>query len=220
MRDSFSIFRSTFEALKAFPPDDMKAALIMMGEYAMDGITPEPEGTAAYGLFCSVRPLIDRSNRRSEAGRAGGKQTEANCKQTEANVKQSGSKLKQSGSKPEANGSKLEAKEKEESRKEKDIKEIEKESVKKERRFAPPTPDEVRDYAQTHGYNCNAERFCDYYESKGWLVGKARMKDWKAAVRNWSRNQRQGETAKGTKFSNFKQRGYDMDDLERKLLGV
>ena len=34
-----------------------------------------------------------------------------------------------------------------------------------------------------------ALKFVDYYESKGWLVGKAKMKSWKPALRNWQRNQ-------------------------------
>jgi hypothetical protein len=33
-----------------------------------------------------------------------------------------------------------------------------------------------------------AEKFVDYYSSKGWLVGKSKMKDWKASVRNWTKN--------------------------------
>ena len=30
-----------------------------------------------------------------------------------------------------------------------------------------------------------AERFWNFYESKGWLVGKVPMRDWRAAARNW-----------------------------------
>lgn len=56
-------------------------------------------------------------------------------------------------------------------------------------RFVPPTPAEVRDHAATFGYTVDAERFCAYYGSKGWVVGKAPMKNWKLAVANWSRNE-------------------------------
>ena len=62
---------------------------------------------------------------------------------------------------------------------------IDKES--KSKRFIPPTVDEVRVYIQENGYNVSAENFVDFYESKGWLVGKNKMKDWKAAVRTWER---------------------------------
>jgi len=83
---------------------------------------------------------------------------------------------------------------------EKDI-EIDKERVKKEsRHFVPPTLSEVKAYCQDRvreGHPAvNPERFIDFYESKGWMVGKNKMKDWKAAVRTWEnrRNEEKGES--------------------------
>ena len=52
-------------------------------------------------------------------------------------------------------------------------------------RFTPPTVDDVAAYVREKGYHVNAERFVSFYQQKGWMVGKNRMKDWKAAVRNW-----------------------------------
>lgn len=52
-------------------------------------------------------------------------------------------------------------------------------------RFTPPTIDNVAAYVSEKGYHVNAERFVSFYQQKGWMVGKNRMKDWKAAVRNW-----------------------------------
>lgn len=57
------------------------------------------------------------------------------------------------------------------------------------RHMIPPKIEMVEAYINEHGYNVNAQSFMDYYESKGWLVGKTKMKDWQAAVRNWSRNE-------------------------------
>lgn len=54
-------------------------------------------------------------------------------------------------------------------------------------RFVPPTADEVRLYCGEKGYSVQADSFVDYYTSNGWKVGKNPMKDWKAAVRTWSR---------------------------------
>lgn len=51
--------------------------------------------------------------------------------------------------------------------------------------FTPPSADDVADYVREQGYHVNAERFVAFYEQKGWMVGKNRMKDWKAAVRSW-----------------------------------
>ena len=52
-------------------------------------------------------------------------------------------------------------------------------------RFTPPTPTDVERYATEKGLTIDADKFCDFYESKGWMVGKNKMKDWKAAVRGW-----------------------------------
>lgn len=55
-------------------------------------------------------------------------------------------------------------------------------------RFAPPTVEEIKSYCLERKNLVDAERFHDFYESKGWLVGKTKMKDWKAAVRTWEKN--------------------------------
>ncbi len=53
--------------------------------------------------------------------------------------------------------------------------------------FRPPTTQEVTDYTITRPIKIDADRFVDFYASKGWMVGKNKMKDWKAAVRNWEK---------------------------------
>lgn len=66
-----------------------------------------------------------------------------------------------------------------------------KESIKKTaKRFTPPTVDEVRAYCKERGNNVDPERFVDFYSSKGWMVGKNPMKDWKACVRTWERSEK------------------------------
>lgn len=54
-------------------------------------------------------------------------------------------------------------------------------------RFAQPTLNQVREYCLERNNGVDAERFVDFYTAKGWMVGKNKMKDWKAAVRNWER---------------------------------
>ena len=56
---------------------------------------------------------------------------------------------------------------------------------KSENRFSPPTLEELKNYISEKAYNVDAERFFNFYQSKGWYVGKNKMKDWKAAVRTW-----------------------------------
>ena len=57
------------------------------------------------------------------------------------------------------------------------------------KRFAPPSVDEVRDYCYERGNSVDPQRFVDYYTSNGWMVGKNKMKDWKAAVRTWEQKE-------------------------------
>lgn len=56
------------------------------------------------------------------------------------------------------------------------------------KKFSPPTVEEVRAYCEQRGNGVDAEAFVNFYESKGWMIGKNKMKDWKAAVRTWERN--------------------------------
>ena len=57
-------------------------------------------------------------------------------------------------------------------------------------RFVPPTLEEVQSYVSERHSNVDPQGFIDFYEAKGWMVGKTPMKDWKAACRNaeaWER---------------------------------
>lgn len=80
-----------------------------------------------------------------------------------------------------------------------DNKEEKKEDNKK---FMPPTVGAVSEYCLERNNNIDPEQFVNYYESKGWMIGRNKMKDWKAAVRTWEKN----------KYSNRKKNG--ADDLE------
>ena len=59
-------------------------------------------------------------------------------------------------------------------------------SREKRGKFLPPSPEEVLAYAEEIDQSdFDSNQFCDFYESKGWMVGKNKMKSWKAAVRSW-----------------------------------
>ena len=58
-------------------------------------------------------------------------------------------------------------------------------------RFTPPSVDEVNDYCNQRNNLVDAETFIDFYQAKGWMVGKNKMKDWKACVRTWETNRKQ-----------------------------
>lgn len=99
------------------------------------------------------------------------------------------------------------------------IKELKKKDIKSIA-FASPTVENVIGYCNENGYKIDAERFIDFYSSKGWMVGKNKMKDWKAAVRNWCRSEKEPKAKPATdnKFNNFDQRQYDYETLEKQLL--
>ena len=75
----------------------------------------------------------------------------------------------------------------------------------KEKKFTKPSVEEIKNYCLERKNNIDAERFFDYYESKGWKIGKNTMKNWQAAIRTWERNNFEGdrnndESNNGDKF--------------------
>ena len=62
--------------------------------------------------------------------------------------------------------------------------------------FVPPSVEEVRMYCAERDNSISPEQFVDFYSAKGWMVGKNKMKDWKACVRTWERNQKGADNGK------------------------
>jgi hypothetical protein len=61
---------------------------------------------------------------------------------------------------------------------------------KKVARFQKPTIEQLKEYMSEQGMNDIAENWLNHYEANGWMVGKVKMKDWKASVRTWKINQK------------------------------
>lgn len=86
------------------------------------------------------------------------------------------------------------------------------------RRFIPPDVEEVEAYCRERNNHIDAQRFVDFYASKGWKVGKEPMKDWQAAVRTWER--RNDTPARASPRPNrgrdqYSTRSYSAKDLEK-----
>lgn len=97
--------------------------------------------------------------------------------------------------------------------KEKEIeKDINKSDKPKRTQFKPPTREEVQAYCKERNNSVDAERFIDHYTSNGWMVGKNKMKDWKASVRTWEKNGN-NQTNKSTKTSKYSYQPDDGSDL-------
>jgi hypothetical protein len=74
----------------------------------------------------------------------------------------------------------------------------------KVKRFVPPSVEEVHEYMTQIEFNGNAQKFVDHYTANGWMVGKNKMKDWKAAVRTWRGNDYGQGTTGGSKAAGTK----------------
>lgn len=60
-------------------------------------------------------------------------------------------------------------------------------------RFIPPNLEEVKEYCFERKNKIDPQRFIDYYEARGWMIGKNKMKNWKAAIRTWENQNKQNE---------------------------
>lgn len=85
------------------------------------------------------------------------------------------------------------------------------------RRFVKPTIEEVTGFCKEQKLSrVNPQDFWDYYESNGWKVGKQAMKDWRAAIRRWDRNEYSpASKAKGKSggFTDYPQRKYSEEEF-------
>lgn len=227
MRESIVFYRSFYEAIKELPAEEFRNAVMAIMEYGLNDSEIDTSGVAK-AILIMAKPQIDKNNKRYENGLKGGTKPKQNQNgtKTEPNPNQTVTKVEPT---PNQNGTKAEPKRTNPEPNDNDnvndnVNDI-KESEEKNPRFYPPTLEELKKYIADNKYNVDPERFIDYYTANGWTVGKNRMKDWKAAVRNWDRSQKPGgrmrqESTAKTKFSNFEQRSYDYAALESALGGT
>ena len=210
MRDSVVFYRSFWEAIEDLPDPEFKQAVSALMQYALDGKEPDVVGVAKT-FFKMAKPQIDSNNKKYQNGTKGGRPVTTQ----EPNHNQAITK-------PEPLKNQAITKEDPKSDFPKpNVKEKENVKEKNNIYFIPPTPENVREYCREKGYDIDAESFVDFYASKGWMVGKNKMKDWKASVRNWARNNKPKEDKSlkpAGRFNNFPTHNYDIADLERKLI--
>lgn len=167
------IFDSYFDAGQELSQRDRERYYTALIEFVLYDKEPSLKGPAL-AVFTAIRPALELSKKRSESGAKGGSTTGKTQSNDEA-------KDKQDASKQEANG---QAKSKSNNKRNPSPNG---EGQRKPAAFTPPSIEEIRNYAKESGHPVDAERFHDFYASKGWMVGKNKMRDWKAAVRNWAR---------------------------------
>ena len=82
--------------------------------------------------------------------------------------------------------------------------------AEKKERFKAPTVEEVQEYCTERGNNIDAQHFIDYYSARGWMLGKNHIKDWKACIRTWERN----DSFKPKKHNEESEKKYDQNGYE------
>lgn len=183
----------------------------MIVRYLRTGEEPEPRTDTQEAVLTAIRPVMETSRSRIVAGGNGGKSSSNDASKAESKPQS------KSGSKTSSElASKAESKRPSEEEEEvgRGIKEEGKASAA---RFHAPSPEEVAEYAAAYAASkgidlastdFDPERFVDFYAQKGWMVGKSRMKDWKASVRNWVRTSKpiretKQEVSEGDDFSQY-----------------
>jgi len=205
-RESMVFYRSFYEAIVDLPDVELAKAFRAIAEYGLNGKEIDCSGSAKVALKMA-KPQIDKNNVRYENGKKGGRKI-AEIKPSDNQVE---TKANQVLTKCEPNVNV-------------NVNEIKKKdtNVSKEKaHFVPPTLENVSGYCREKGLKVDAQHFIDYYESVGWKVGKTQkpMKDWKAALRNWARQDRNEKSEKPfkTRFHNHEQQKYDFEELNKKL---
>lgn len=97
-----------------------------------------------------------------------------------------------------------------------------KENIKR-KVFTPPSLEEVKQYCLERKNNIDAQHFIDFYSSKGWYIGKNKMKDWKACVRTWEqRNKTSSVKEKVPSWFNqeIKEEEFIISDEDRRRFGI
>ncbi len=176
----------------------------MIVRYLRTGEEPEPRTDTQEAVLTAIRPVMETSRSRIVAGGNGGKSSSSDASKAESK------RTSKTGSKPasksvsktpskssSSDASKAESKRPSEEEEEEEVgRGIKEEGKAGAARFRAPSPEEVAEYASAYAASkgidltltdFDPERFVDFYAQKGWMVGKSRMKDWKASVRNWVR---------------------------------
>lgn len=195
-RLQFTFYRSYYDAIKVLPKREQTAVLLALCAYALDKEEPNLTGTAG-AIFTLIRPTLDSGWKKAIGGSRGTPQKD--------------------NEKIEERYGKDTAKEKE-GEKEGEI-EIENECytpkpTSGEKRFTPPSFDDVKSYCHERKNGVDPQAFVDWYTSNGWKVGKNPMKDWKAAVRTWERKEvnhgRNGSADSAVESKKFRDIGTDL----------
>ena len=190
--DAFLFYRSYRESLNGMTQKDQLATLLAIIDYALYGVEPDLKGKMPAAIFTVVRPNIDANNAKRKAGKKGGRPKKETTGFSEDETigfpkgeSNEGCIMKDEGQRDEGRGDEGQ-------------RECGAAEPPTRLRFVPPTLEEVTAYVRERSSRVDPQAFIDFYAAKGWIVGKTKLKDWKAACRSaesWDRWDRKPTTS-------------------------
>lgn len=201
-REYFCAYHSYIKQCKGLSDSELGRLFRALLEYSASGKVPELNGRESVA-FDFMSANIDRD----------AESYKDTCNRNRENISKRYERIRSNTSVYETYQEKEEEKEKEELLKKDISNEISKKSTR-QKKFVPPTVEEVAAYCLERKNKVDAAYFVDHYTSNGWKVGKQNMKDWKAAVRTWEKN---GYNQPSKKQDAVEPNGYsfDLEEYER-----
>ena len=229
---SFVLYYEYREHLQILTDEERGKLLMALLDYGATGETQKLEG-AALMAFSFITSQMDRDaeryaekcKKRSEAGKQGGRPRKAKETESATDKPNAPTKAQEKAKKANAFSEKQTKAKKADTDTDNDndtdndtdndintkTKEPKKSSRKK---FIIPSVEEVRAYCRQRNNRVDPEAFVAYYTAKDWMIGKNRMKDWKAAVITWERRAKQAD-----KSLEFNRQMVVDDEFFRKKIG-
>ena len=201
-REYFCAYHSYIKQCKGLSDSELGRLFRALLEYSASGKVPELNGRESVA-FDFMSANIDRD----------AESYKDTCNRNRENISKRYERIRANTTEYETYQEKEEEKEKEELLKKDISNEISKKSTL-QKKFVPPTVEEVASYCLERKNKVDAAYFVDHYTSNGWKVGKQNMKDWKAAVRTWEKN---GYNQPSKKQDAVDPNGYsfDLEEYER-----
>ena len=196
-RDSFVFYKSFYEAIKNIPEEEQLKLYNAICEYSLFDIIPNLPDGIAKAMFILMKPNIDNANARYKAsvenGKRGGRPRK---KQGEKN-------LDKTQQKPNNNLDKTQQKPKQNLNDNVDVdvnvndndnidnKPTKKTNKKANKKFVPPTLEEIENYCKEKNYNIDTQFFYEYFTEGNWVDSKGnKVKNWKQKIITWSKGKK------------------------------
>ena len=168
------LFFENFKSIADKLPDDMRLKFYdALLNYVFEGVEPEDDVISA--LITAIKPSLDKEDNRGGAREGAGRPKQNEVLNNQKNQSFLETETEDLNNIPPKNKFSYENV-------------ILSPQGEKQKKFQKPTLEEITTYCKERNNGVVAEKFFDFYESKGWKVGNQPMKDWRAAVRTWERS--------------------------------